>query len=295
MRSSLAAGVLCGVMLMRAAVACAQQKFPLEPDCPPGQQVVPDTVSGYIVLNGGSINLDKVPAIRDRIAAALKYAEVIREHYRNPSVWEPLPTIAVHPFVGVMAFAGTARECEASFAVWCGSVALIPNKHGGIDSYYLRHKPLSVSLADALMAAVDSAVRTQAFASLPRSELTDTVVVRVGGVDALEPGDLPLATARFTIFRGAKPVDVGSQPNPAMPSALLMRSYGLTSMDQHFMFIVGSDGKIVPGTLWAMGSPFRSVLDVGRKVLLASSFKPAKLHDCSVPAFAEQRLVWKTE
>lgn len=275
---------LCASVLTAAfsPPAAAQEKSPLEPVCPPGESLVQDTLTRFLVLRPGPSSRGSAAEQRERAAIAYQYALAIKDHFAKPVAWAPPPMVG--------AYIGKAGD--RTHGLWHGSVALVVTGNGTLKSSFFQLLPLAESFAAAVAAAVDSAARANAFAAMPHAWEVDTVVVDLDAVEKPEPDEIALARVRFASFGLSEPVKLLKKPKLALPAGLFDTSASLRS-SQLFQYVVGTDGRVIATTIWGIGAPVAALLASGTAALLATEFKPARAGRCTVASLVQQRASWK--
>jgi hypothetical protein len=53
-------------------------------------------------------------------------------------------------------------------------------------------------------------------------------------------------------------------------------------------YIVGADGRVVPGSVRLVNEPYQEVVDAAHAVILRGEFEPARIGECAAPQLVQQ-------
>lgn len=148
--------------------------------------------------------------------------------------------------------------------------------------------PVSVPPIDLSAApTISDVVGVPAAAEGSGFETGATVGARAGGVVGGSPGGLGSGAAgsAYAEYQVERIVQVVRAAVPRFPDAL--RSSGVEG-DVHATFVVGTNGRVEPGSIEVVDSPHRLFTDAVRSALLDARFRPAEVGGRAVRQLVSQ-------
>lgn len=211
-------------------------------------------------------------------------AQAIRDHFEAPTsislpLWSRirLPLTGAAPRNDVL---GSGLHTEIVFH-------LTPD--GRLRDSIIQVTTQSVELNEALQAAVRRADSARAFPAAPPGRTWDRgrIVLRLASWESPREDGVGLMRLTLPMIMADTPVSVIEIPQPRYPVGGL-RAGAEDAVD--LLFVVGTDGRVVRGSVQIVGGEFRQFAEAAATALERGTFNPARVRGCAVPMQVAQRV-----
>ena len=143
----------------------------------------------------------------------------------------------------------------------------------------------------ALLSAAQRADSHRAFAGLPFGGKKARVIeLSLGTTDPDDSLGVEFLRLRLPFRPLTRPVRVRHIPTPQYPKA----GYAHRLEERvELQYIVGADGRVVPGSVRLVNEPYQEFVDAGHATILRGDFEPARIGECAAPEWVQQVITFR--